>query len=188
MTRRDRVAVAPDGRRSPCAGRRRWGAREPDQPQRDSPQRSAVRPSGLRHRRRSLMEFHQILVTARPGDAISNSVFELRSLLGALAVPDIYARYIHPDLAGEVLPLEAYGRRESPSRGSHDDVLLFHASIGEPAVFSFVNDRPERACRALPQHLAVRSVPSLRPRVRWFARWWPPRAGRAAPQGGACTR
>ena len=90
------------------------------------------------------MEFHQILVTARPGDAISNSVFELRSLLRRVGRSDIYARYIHPDLAGEVLPLEAYGRRKSPSRGSHDDILLFHASIGEPAVFSFVNDRPER--------------------------------------------
>jgi glycosyltransferase involved in cell wall biosynthesis len=88
------------------------------------------------------MEIHQVLVSASPGDAIFNSASEIRSLLRRIGPSEIYARYIHPGVAAEVLPLHAYARR-SLSRPDQD-VLLFHASIGEPEVFSFLRSRAER--------------------------------------------
>jgi L-malate glycosyltransferase len=88
------------------------------------------------------MEINQILVSASPGDAIYNAAIEMQALLRRVAPSKIYARYIHPEVADHVLPLHAYGRR---ARGRPDhDLLLFHASIGEPEVFDFIRSRAER--------------------------------------------
>jgi glycosyltransferase involved in cell wall biosynthesis len=89
------------------------------------------------------MQIHQVLVTASPGDAITNSAIELRDLLRRIGPSEVFARYIHPDVADEVRRLDDYDRLRSSSN-SANDLLLFHASIGEPAVFSFINERPER--------------------------------------------
>ena len=88
------------------------------------------------------MQIHQVLVTATPGDAITNSALELRDLLRRVGPSRVFARYIHPDVASEIQPLDDYDRVRS--RYSRDDLLLFHASIGEPHVFNFVCERPER--------------------------------------------
>ncbi len=88
------------------------------------------------------MQIHQVLVTASPGDAITNSALELRALLRRVGASEVFARYIHPDLAGDVQLLDNYGRRDH--RSGKDDLLLFHASIGEPKVFNFICERPER--------------------------------------------
>ncbi|HEX7166644.1 MAG TPA: glycosyltransferase family 4 protein [Acidimicrobiales bacterium] len=88
------------------------------------------------------MQIHQVLVTASPGDAITNSALELRDLLRRVATSDVFAHYIHPAVADEVVPLHEYDRRGVTHE--HDDLLLFHASIGEPHVFSFISERPER--------------------------------------------
>jgi glycosyltransferase involved in cell wall biosynthesis len=88
------------------------------------------------------MQIHQVLVTASPGDAITNSALEIRTLLRQVGPSELFARYIHPDLAGEVRRLDDYDRDRS--RWSPNDLLLFHASIGEPHVFSFISERPER--------------------------------------------
>jgi L-malate glycosyltransferase len=88
------------------------------------------------------MQIHQVLVTATPGDAITNSALELRNLLRRVGPSQVFARYIHPDVAHEIQPLDDYDRIRS--RYSRDDLLLFHASIGEPHVFGFVCERPER--------------------------------------------
>lgn len=88
------------------------------------------------------MQIHQVLVTATPGDAITNSAIELRDLLRTVGPSEIFARYIHADVAHEVHALDDYDRiRQGFSR---DDLLLFHASIGERHVFDFVSQRPER--------------------------------------------
>ncbi|MBW3615267.1 MAG: group 1 glycosyl transferase, partial [Actinobacteria bacterium] len=86
------------------------------------------------------MRFDQLVVTAAPGDAITTAAQEIRRVLREAGPSEIYAHNIHPDLAGEVLPLERYA--ESPRTGQ--DTLVFHASIGEPAVHAFVMQRPER--------------------------------------------
>ena len=89
------------------------------------------------------MQIHQVLVTASPGDAITNSAIELRDLLRKIGPSEVFARYIHPQVAGEVQSLDNYDRLRS-STNSAMDLLLFHASIGEPAVHSFISERPER--------------------------------------------
>lgn len=88
------------------------------------------------------MQIHQVLVSASPGDAITSSAFELRGLLRRLCPSEIFARNIHPGIAGEVIDLSKYFLMASPR--PRDDVLLYHASIGDPEVYGFVVDRPER--------------------------------------------
>lgn len=89
------------------------------------------------------MPFHQVLVSCAPGDAISNAALELRTLLRRAGRSEIFARYIHPEMMDEAFPLEEYEQRTTRN-ADHEDVLLFHASIGEPAVFAFLEGRPER--------------------------------------------
>jgi glycosyltransferase involved in cell wall biosynthesis len=84
------------------------------------------------------MQFHQILVGASAGDAITNEALEIRRLLRQLGASEIFARYIDPAISEEVLPLSAY-----PKGYSAVTYLLFHASIGEPSVHSFLIERPE---------------------------------------------
>lgn len=88
------------------------------------------------------MQIHQVLVTASPGDAITNSALEVRDLLRQIGPSEVFARYIHPDLQEEVRRLDDYSRHRTD--WSPSDLLLFHASIGEPQVFSFISERPER--------------------------------------------
>jgi glycosyltransferase involved in cell wall biosynthesis len=88
------------------------------------------------------MQIHQVLVTASPGDAITNSALELRKLLRQVGPSEVFARYIHPDLADEVRRLDDYDRHRA--NWTPNDLLLFHASIGEPHVYSFISERPER--------------------------------------------
>lgn len=83
------------------------------------------------------MGVHQVLVAASPGDAVTNAAFGLRSLLRRVGDSEVYARYIDPQLEGEVKSLAQLG----DGRG---DVLVYHASVGEPAVASLLMERPER--------------------------------------------
>jgi glycosyltransferase involved in cell wall biosynthesis len=80
---------------------------------------------------------HQILVAASPGDAITNLALGTRRLLREIGPSEVYAHNIAPELAGNVLPLWAY-------RPAHtQNLLLFHASIGQPEVHEFLDTRPE---------------------------------------------
>lgn len=88
------------------------------------------------------MHIHQVLVSASPGDAITNSAFELRDLLRRIAPSEIFARNIHPGVADDVVDLSKYFLMASAT--PRDDLLLYHASIGDPEVFGFVAERPER--------------------------------------------
>jgi glycosyltransferase involved in cell wall biosynthesis len=87
------------------------------------------------------MEFHQVLVAASPGDAITNQAFEMRPLLRRFGPSEIFALHLDPRLTNEVFPLDSYTQNGS-SRTS-DKFLIFHASIGEPEVLTFLLDRPE---------------------------------------------
>jgi glycosyltransferase involved in cell wall biosynthesis len=88
------------------------------------------------------MQIHQVLVSASPGDAITNEAFELRKTLRQVCRSEIYARYFDPALTGEVVPLAHFGRQ--PGANPETDLLVFHASIGEPDVLAFLFERPER--------------------------------------------
>lgn len=87
------------------------------------------------------MEIHQVVVTASPGDAITNAALETRALLRELGPSELFAYHIDQRLVDDVLPLQRFGRRRQPGP---DDVIIFHASIGQPEVHSFLMDRPER--------------------------------------------
>jgi glycosyltransferase involved in cell wall biosynthesis len=85
------------------------------------------------------MEIHQLVVAVSPGDAVTNAALELRQVLRQVGPSEVFARYIHPSLSGDVLPLEAYGERyPNPLKAN---VLVYHASIGEPEVMSFLLSR-----------------------------------------------
>jgi L-malate glycosyltransferase len=85
------------------------------------------------------MEIHQVVVAASPGDAVTNAAFAFRTLLERIAPSEIYARYLDPRLAGEVHPLHQY----QGGRDSARNILVYHASIGEPDVAAFLLGRPE---------------------------------------------
>ncbi|HVM05961.1 MAG TPA: glycosyltransferase [Acidimicrobiales bacterium] len=90
---------------------------------------------------------HQVVVSASAGDAVTNEALAMRSALrtlGAVGECEIFARYHEPALAGEVVPLDEYARRSPPTAAAGEDVLVVHASIGEPAVAEFLAGRPER--------------------------------------------
>lgn len=82
------------------------------------------------------MGIHQVLVSASPGDAVTNSAFGLRDLLRRIGPSEIFSHYIDPRLEPDVARLGEYA-------GERGDVLVYHASIGEPAVLSFLLARPE---------------------------------------------
>ena len=87
------------------------------------------------------MRIDQLLVAASPGDAVTNAAFGLRDLLRRVCPSDIYARYLDPRLAGNVHVLGDYPVRTG---GGRSDVLVYHASIGEPDVAAFLLERKER--------------------------------------------
>lgn len=88
------------------------------------------------------MQIDQVLVSASPGDAVTNHAFELRSVLRQVCDSKIYAPYFDAALAGEVLPLQWFDRLRAVDPAT--DLIVFHASIGEPDMLSFLMERPER--------------------------------------------
>jgi glycosyltransferase involved in cell wall biosynthesis len=86
------------------------------------------------------MAVHQLLVGASPGDAVTNAALGLRSLLRRIGPSDVFANYMEPELEGDVLPLRDLAAR----RAQPGDVLVYHASIGEPDVAALLLERRER--------------------------------------------
>lgn len=87
------------------------------------------------------MQLTQVLVGAAPGDAITRSALEIDRMVAPVASTSLRARYIDPAMAGSISPLDA---PHGGPRPSSEDILLLHASIGEPDVSRWLADRPER--------------------------------------------
>ena len=100
---------------------------------------------------------HQILAGASRGDAITNLAIELRTLLRRVMPSEIYARHVDPSLHGDVLHLHDY----NPPHWRN--VLVYHASIGEPQTHGMLMERREPV--VLVYH-------NLTP-ARFFTRWDP---------------
>ncbi|HEY0520355.1 MAG TPA: glycosyltransferase [Ilumatobacteraceae bacterium] len=81
---------------------------------------------------------HQTLVTAAPGDAVTNSALQIRHLLQTIGPSEIFARNIHHDLVDVVLPLDSY-HSHLPHR-ARDTLTIVHLSMGDPDWFSWVLD------------------------------------------------
>jgi len=88
------------------------------------------------------MEIHQIVVSASPGDAVTDTAFGLRDVLRRVGPSEIFAHYVHEALEGEVGRLADYAARPGAAAGRN--LLVYHASIGEPAVCSFLLERREK--------------------------------------------
>lgn len=88
------------------------------------------------------MEINQVLVSASPGDAVTNHSLALREVLRKVGPSEIFAKNIDPRLDDDVLRLDRYADR--PRSRPATDVVIYHASIGEPSVARFLLDRPER--------------------------------------------
>jgi glycosyltransferase involved in cell wall biosynthesis len=89
------------------------------------------------HHRRGAFAIHQVLAAASPGDAITTAALEYRDVLRRVGPSDVYARHIAPGVASEVKPLSECGADGSSG------LLVYHASIGEPAVSAFLMSRTE---------------------------------------------
>lgn len=89
------------------------------------------------------MRVDQVVVSAAPGDAVTNSALEYRKLLREVGPSDIYAQHVDPALEGDIHRLSTFDTAERGPR-TRDDLLVFHGSIGAPEVFSFLATRPER--------------------------------------------
>lgn len=89
------------------------------------------------------MRIHQLLASAAPGDAVTGCALELKRLLAQVGESEIYARYVHPALEGQAHLLPALAPPDE-SGLSERDVLVYHASIGEPDIHQLLMDRPER--------------------------------------------
>ena len=87
------------------------------------------------------MELHQVLVSASPGDAITNAALFLQQRLRQIGPSEIFAHHIHPDLGTQIRPLIHYRRLPSAKAGTN--VLIVHASIGSDEVMTFLAGRPE---------------------------------------------
>lgn len=88
------------------------------------------------------MRIHQILVAAAAGDAITNAALEIQeALTGSGMTSHLFARFIEPALNGRVHALEEY---PGIAGSDPDNVLLYHASIGQPEVARFLLAQPER--------------------------------------------
>jgi glycosyltransferase involved in cell wall biosynthesis len=85
------------------------------------------------------MEIHQVVVSASPGDAVTNAALDFQALLQRVGPSGLFARYIDPRLDGRVFPLSVYEACAHP-----DDLLIYHVSIGEPEVVQFLLGRRER--------------------------------------------
>lgn len=84
----------------------------------------------------------QLVVSAVPGDAITTVALELQPLLAERGPSGLYARYIHPDMEDRFEFPEA---RPAPvSAAPEGDVIVYHASIGEPTLREFLQDGPAR--------------------------------------------
>jgi len=115
-----------------------------------------------------LLGFHQILVGAAPGDAITSMALALRTALRALGPSEIYALHRAPEMLGEVFPLE-----HLPELG-RDGVIVYHSSYGEPAMTQFLLAREERLVVAYhnvtPASFYLQHAPAFAAGLEWGRR------------------
>jgi len=129
----------------------------------------------------SSLEFHQILVGAGRTDAITNMARTIRSVLREVGHSEIYATHVAPNV-DDVESIAGF-----PTAARRDRLLIFHASLGDPETFTFLQNRsepivllfhnlsPSTYFESGDPHTAAmltwgwRELELLRPRVIWAA-------------------
>jgi glycosyltransferase involved in cell wall biosynthesis len=85
------------------------------------------------------MRINQILIGASEGDAITSMALELGQALQRVAPSGTYAVHRSTSMEDDVEPINRF-----PVGGRRDDVIVYHASFGDPDVTRFLLSRPER--------------------------------------------
>lgn len=88
------------------------------------------------------MEIHQVVVSAAPGDAITDAALEFRALLRRVGPSEVFASHRDPNITSEVRPLGSY--EQLASAGGGTNLLVVHLSIGDAPLGRFLADRRER--------------------------------------------
>lgn len=78
---------------------------------------------------------------ATPGDAITQSALVIRDLLRRVADSEIFALFLDPLIGDEIRPLRLFD--EWCADRNQDALILFHASMGDPLMLSFLLERAE---------------------------------------------
>jgi L-malate glycosyltransferase len=87
------------------------------------------------------LEIHQVLVAAAQGDAITNEALRLRDILRRTGKSEILAHHVDPRVPG-IIRISDYAAEPPSTRANN--LLMYHASIGQPAVADFLATTPER--------------------------------------------
>ena len=107
----------------------------------------------------------QLMIGAAPGDAVTSMALQLRDALRAYRKSEIYALHIDPALHGDVRSVEAL------ISGSPADLLIYHASFGEPRVTEFLLQTSRRivVCyhNITPAKFFERDYPQFAESLRW---------------------
>jgi glycosyltransferase involved in cell wall biosynthesis len=90
------------------------------------------------------MQINQVVISAAPGDAVTNSALAYRDVLREIGPSEVFAQHVDPALHGEVHQLSTFHQFDRGARRPAEDIIVFHGSIGAPEVFSFLMGRPER--------------------------------------------
>ena len=81
---------------------------------------------------------HQLVIGAAPDDAITSMAMRLRTALRSRGESELYGLHIHPALHGDVL------HAPTLAPGTPDDLLVYHASFGEPRVTELLESTRRR--------------------------------------------
>lgn len=84
------------------------------------------------------MAIHQVLVTAAASDAVTHHALALQGVLADDGPSEVYAHHVEKSLRERVRNLTEF------PRAGDEGLVVFHASIAEPAVTRFLDSRPER--------------------------------------------
>jgi glycosyltransferase involved in cell wall biosynthesis len=87
------------------------------------------------------MHVDQIVVGAALGDAVTESALRIRDALRSVVDADLYGLHVDARLEGNVGRISNY---PLPEHRSREDVIVFHATIGDPKLADFVLHRDER--------------------------------------------
>ncbi|MGH9128185.1 MAG: glycosyltransferase [Acidimicrobiales bacterium] len=79
-----------------------------------------------------------MVVSAAPGDAVTNSALDLRASMRKVAASELFAAFVDPALSDEAHPLADF-----PRVAGGADLLVVHVSIGEPLLSEFLAERSE---------------------------------------------
>jgi glycosyltransferase involved in cell wall biosynthesis len=85
------------------------------------------------------VRINQILIGASDGDAITSMALEVGKHLARVAPGGIYAMHRSHSVEGEVTPFSRF-----PITGHRSDIIIYHASFGDPRLARFLLSRPER--------------------------------------------